>query len=103
MRIAKLGIIVALGLWALGSTGCSLSIDKTFAMKQGQLDLFEEECLNPSCAIPAGHMPLEGGVVMRIVLDTTLLDYLDGTVDGDLQILDLLFGVSNVKFFGFIN
>src|SRR5215813_9307973 len=103
MRIAKLGI-VALGLLALGSTGCSIAIDKTFAMKDGSgLDLFASWCHNPSCDVPVGHMPLEGGAVMRILLNTTLLDYLDGTVDGDIQMLDVLFAVSDIKFYGFLS
>src|SRR5262249_47741132 len=103
MRIAKLGIL-ALGLLALGSTGCNLAIEETFAMKDGSgLNLFASGCMNVSCDVPVGRMPLEGGTVMRILLSTTLLDYLDGTVDGDIEMGDLLFAVSNIKLYGFIS
>jgi hypothetical protein len=48
--------------------------------------------------LPQGRMEFQGGTVMRINVSTSLLDYLDGTVDGDVEILDLLFGVEGFKF-----
>ena len=91
-------LTAALGLLAAGSFGCSLTIDKTFAMQPGSsLDL-SLTTADHSFEVPQGPMVLEGAAVMRIALSTTILDYLDGTVDGDIELLDVLFGVPNIRF-----
>jgi hypothetical protein len=40
---------------------------------------------------------------MTIAMSTTLLDYLDGTVDGDIVLDDVLFAVPGIKMFGYID
>ena len=94
-------LAVLLGSLAMGSLGCSLSIDQIFAMQEGSgLDVCVSGRLyGASCR--KGASPFDGGTVMRIHVSTTLLDYLDGTVDGDVELLDLLFAIPGFQFFIF--
>jgi hypothetical protein len=91
----------ALVLFALGSVGCSLSIEKTFAMQPGSgLDLFFVSYDDPPIELPNGRLTLDGGTVMTIDVSTSLLDYLDGTMDGQVTVNDLLFDATGLSFFG---
>jgi hypothetical protein len=103
MRTAKLGTVLV-GLLAFGTVGCSLDIQKTFAMKDGGnvLDV-AISCADKTCDVPIGQMSLEGAAVMNIAVSTTLLDYLDGTVDGDIEVVDVLFAVPGILFFGLVD
>src|SRR5262245_58814771 len=95
MRALRVGLLACI---ALGATACSLSIDQTFAMKEGS-SVAINWYFAPGGEIPLDRLVFEGGAVMRINVSTTLLDYLDGTVDGDVEMVDLLFGIPNFKFF----
>jgi hypothetical protein len=90
--------LALLGLLASGAIGCNLQIDQIFAMQEGsQLDSFlvSDDGLSE---FPQGVIQFEGGAVMRIIVSSDLLDYLDGVVDGDVQLLDLLFAIPNLRF-----
>jgi hypothetical protein len=101
MQRAKLALTAWLGAIALGTVGCNVQIEQIFAMQPGSGVDVSQVKLDQS-ELFLDHMTFEGGVVMRIDVSTDLLDYLDGTVDGDVTILDLLFGIPNFKFF-FVN
>ena len=89
-------LAVVLGSIAMGSLGCSLSIDQIFQMKEGSgVDVFLVGSYGEQ---PMDRLVFDGGTVMRINVSTTLLDYLDGTVDGDVEISDLLFSVPDFRF-----
>jgi hypothetical protein len=91
-------LTAALAWMALAATGCSLSIDQTFAMQPGSgVDVFVRGDPGRGEAF-IDRLEFEGGTVMRIDVSTSLLDYLDGTVDGDVQIVDLLFAVPDFQF-----
>ena len=91
--------IALLGLLASGAIGCNLSIDQIFAMKDGSsLNTFLVST-DGTLEIPQGAMTFEGGAVMRITVSNNLLDYLDGTVDGDVALPDLLFAIPGLQFF----
>ena len=88
-------------LVAAASIGCNVSIDQTFAMEPGSgadLALVDHTPDGQEVVLPQGRLQFEGGAVMRIHISTDLLDYLDGTVDGDVEVLDLLFGVPGFNF-----
>ena len=89
---------IVLGLFATGAFGCNLQIDQTFAMQPGSGADVALVAQDGSFEVPQGRLEFEGGAVMRIHVSTDLLDYLDGTVDGDVEILDLLFGVPGFNF-----
>ena len=94
-------LIVALVLLAMGSTGCNLAIEKIFEMKEGSgvdVALITYGRGGQQIELPQGRLVFEGGTVMQITVSTSLLDYLDGTVNGDVAILDLLFGVPGFRF-----
>jgi hypothetical protein len=100
MRIPKtLWIVVTVAL-AGGSVGCSLSIEQILAMQEGSgIDL---AMVAVNGEIPQGRLVFEGGTVMQIDVSTSLLDYLDGTVDGDVAVLDLFFAAPSIRFLGAI-
>jgi hypothetical protein len=87
-----------LGCFAMGSVGCSLTIDEIFAMQPGSGVDVSIIAYGSGQEVPQGRLAFEGGTVMRIDVSTSLLDYLDGTVDGEVQILDLLFAVPSFTF-----
>lgn len=96
MRSSKLVLTAVLACVAMGSVACSLQIDQIFAMQEGSgVDVFLPD---GNVDLFQGRLAFEGGTVMRIHISTTLFDYLDGTVDGDVEILDLLFGVPGFRF-----
>jgi len=101
MRIQKSVLSGLTLLLAGGSVGCSLSIDQILEMQEGSaVELF----MIPTSGddIPQGTLEFEGGTVMRIDVSTSLLDYLDGTVDGDVEVLDIFFAIPSIKFLGAI-
>jgi len=99
VKRSNLVLAAVLGWMTLGATACSLQIDQTFAMQEGSgVDVF---LVGDYGELPLDRLVFEGGTVMRIIVSTTLLDYLDGTVDGDVEILDLLFAIPNFKFLVF--
>ena len=85
---------------AMGSVGCSLTIDQIFEMQPGSGADVSIIAFGSGQEFPQGRLSFEGGTVMRIDVSTSLLDYLDGTVDGDVAILDLLFAVGKFTFLG---
>lgn len=96
MSIRKLVLTALLAGIGLGSVACSLSIDQTFEMQPGSgVDVYQVGRFGEAFV---DRLVFDGGAVMRIDVSTTLLDYLDGTVDGDVQIVDLLFAVPDFKF-----
>src|SRR5262245_24209397 len=98
MRMNAL-LIGLLGSIAFGTVGCSLNIDHIFAMKDGSgADV--ALVANNGNERSMGHMSMLGGTVMRITTSASLLDYLDGVVDGDVSILDLLFSIPDMSFLG---
>jgi hypothetical protein len=102
MRHTRLLLSTLLVLFASGSVGCALSIEKTFAMQPGSgIDMYFTTYDDPPQDIFEGHLGLDGGTVMTIDLSTSLLDYLDGTVDGQVTINELLFDTTPLIFFGF--
>jgi hypothetical protein len=96
----KAALTALLGSLVLGTTGCSLQIDQIFEMKEGSaVDVYwVMQGSDQQVETLLDQITFEGGVVMRINTSTTLVDYLDGTVDGDVEILDLLFGIPNLQF-----
>jgi len=97
MLSSKRVLAVVLGSIAMGSLGCSLSIDQIFQMKEGSgVDVFRLGTYGGEQQLD--RLVFDGGTVMRINVSTTLLDYLDGTVDGDVEIVDLLFSIPNFHF-----
>jgi hypothetical protein len=104
MRHTRLLLSTLLVLFASGSVGCALSIEKTFAMQPGSgFDIAFITYDDPPQEIPNGRLTLDGGTVMQIDLSVSLLDYLDGTMDGDVTINDLLFTATGLSFFGAID
>jgi len=104
MRHYRLLLCSALVLFALGSVGCSISIEKTFAMEDGSaLNLYFVTYDDPPLELPNGALTLAGGTVMTIDLSTSILDYIDGTVDGHITVDDLLFTATGLSFFGAID
>ena len=102
MRHIRLLLSSALVLFAFGSVGCSLAIEKTFAMQPGSgFDMFFVTYDEPPLEYPNGRLTLDGGTVMTIDVSVDLLDYLDGTMDGDVTVGDLLFTATGLSFFGF--
>jgi len=97
MRRSRL-LAAVLCCFAMGSVGCSLTIDQIFAMQPGSGVDVAIIAFGSGQEVPQGRLAFEGGTVMRIDVSTSLLDYLDGTVDGDVQILDLLFAVPQFTF-----
>jgi hypothetical protein len=98
MSISRAVRTILLVLVAASAVACQLQIDQTFAMAPGSgFDTFlvSEDGQHE---FPQGRMELEGGAVMRIIIGSSFLDYLDGSVDGDVQLLDLLFGIPNLRF-----
>jgi hypothetical protein len=101
MQRAKAALTVWLGAIALGTVGCNVSIEQIFEMQPGSgVDVSQIKLDHTEMFMD--HMTFEGGTVMQIDVSTDLLDYLDGTVDGDVTIKDLLFAIPNFKFF-FVN
>jgi hypothetical protein len=101
MHRAKAALTGWLAAIALGTVGCSVQIEQIFEMQPGSgVDVSQVKFDQTELFLD--HMTFEGGTVMRIDVSTDLLDYLDGTVDGDVTIVDLLFGIPNFKFF-FVN
>jgi hypothetical protein len=98
MQRTKAALTALLASIALGTVGCSLQIDQIFEMKDGSGVDVKLVSVDGTVEVPMGRLAFQGGTVMRINTSATLLDYLDGTVDGDVQILDLLFAVPNMKF-----
>jgi hypothetical protein len=89
-------------LFASASVGCSLSIEKTFAVQEGSgFDMFFVTYDEPPLEYPNGRLTLDGGTVMTIDVSVDLLDYLDGTMDGEVTIGDLMFTATGLSFFGF--
>jgi hypothetical protein len=85
-------------LFAAGAVGCNLQVDQIFQMKDGSgVDTFLVS-KDGTFEIPQGRLEFQGGTVMRIHISTSLLDYLDGTVDGTVELLDLLFAIPNLHF-----
>ena len=101
MQRTRAAITALLGAVALGTVGCNVSIEQIFEMQPGSGVNVSQIKLDGS-ELFMDHMTFEGGTVMRIDVSTDLFDYLDGTVDGDVTIVDLLFGIPNFKFF-FVN
>jgi hypothetical protein len=102
MRPIRLLLTSAVVLFAFGSVGCTLQIEKTFAMQPGSgIDMYFTTYDEPPVDIFEGRIELNGGTVMTIDLSTSLLDYLDGTVNGQVTVDDVLFSTSNLIFFGF--
>lgn len=98
MPRSKRLLAALLGCFAMGSVGCSLTIDQIFAMQPGSgVDVYII-AFGSGQEVKQGRLSFEGGTVMRIDVSTSLVDYLDGTVDGDVQILDLLFAVPQFTF-----
>lgn len=91
--------IAVLGLLASGAMGCNLQIDQIFAMQDGSALQTFLVSNDGTLEIPQGTIAFEGGAVMRIKVSTDLLDYLDGTVDGDVELPDLLFAIPGLQFF----
>lgn len=91
--------IAVLGLFASGAIGCNLQIDQIFAMQEGSSLQTFLVSNDGTLEVPQGTMEFEGGAVMRIIVSSDLLDYLDGTVDGDVQLLDTLFAIPGLQFF----
>jgi len=78
--------------------GCSLSIDQILEMQEGSgvdLAIVAPDGVNEH---RVGGFQFQGGTVMRINVSTTLADYLDGTADGDVEVLDLLFAIPSSVF-----
>jgi hypothetical protein len=98
MQMMKAILTALLGSLALGSVGCSLQIDQIFEMQEGSGVDVALVSLDGQYELPMGRLAFQGGTVMRITTSATLLDYIDGTVDGDVEIVDLLFAVPNMKF-----
>jgi len=104
MRHTRLLLTSAAMLFAFGSIGCSLSIEKTFAMQEGSgFDLYFVSYDVPPIEIPNGRLSLDGGTVMTIDMSVSLLDYLDGTMNGDVNVDELLFTATGLSFFGAID
>jgi hypothetical protein len=93
--------IALLVLLASGAIGCNLSIDQIFAMKDGSSLQTFLVSNDGTLEIPQGVMTFEGGAVMHITISSNLLDYLDGTVNGDVALPDLLFAIPGMRFFLF--
>jgi hypothetical protein len=91
-------LTVVLGLFAAGAFGCNLQIDQIFEMEPGSGADTALVSQDGQFEVPQGRLNFEGGVVMRIAITTDIVDYLDGTVDGDVTILDVLFGVPGFNF-----
>jgi len=92
---------LALVALAASTVGCSLSIDQI-------LEIDEGSALNMALAGTANNprpdgvpniLELSGGAVMRLDVSLSLLDYLDGVADGDIEVLDLLLAVPEVLLF----
>ena len=102
MRHTRLLLTSLLVLFASASVGCALSIEKTFAVQPGSgFDMFFVTYDDPPQEYPNGRLTLDGGTVMTIDVSVDLLDYLDGTMDGDVTIGDLMFTATGLSFFGF--
>jgi hypothetical protein len=102
MQCAKKRWVLALSLFAAGGVGCNVSIDQTLAMQEGSgVDVSMVD--SGGYEYPMDRLAFEGGTVMRINASASLLDYLDGTVDGDVEVLELLFAVPNFRFMNSIN
>ena len=97
MRRSRL-LAAVLCCFAMGSVGCSLTIDQIFEMQPGSGADVYLIAFGSGQEVKQGRLNFEGGTVMRIDVSTSPLDYLDGTVDGDVQILDLLFAVPSFVF-----
>lgn len=98
MALYRSALVLSLSALWLPLSACQLQIDKIFEMQPGSdLSLVY---VQPSGPIPQGVLRLQGGTVMRIDVSTSLLDYLDGTVDGDVEFLELLFASNGFAFFG---
>lgn len=90
-------------LWlVVPAVGCSLSVDQILEIRDGShLDLaFAGIPSNPLPDAEADVLPLTGGTVMRLDVSLSLLDYLDGVADGDIEVLDLLIAVPAFHLFG---
>jgi hypothetical protein len=98
MQRSRALLTTALGLFAAGAFGCNLQIEQMFAMQPGSGADVALVSPDGTTEIPQGRLNFEGGVVMQIAISTDLIDYLDGTVDGDVTIVDLLFGVPGFNF-----
>ena len=98
MSISRAVRTALLVLVASSAFGCYLQIDQTFAMQPGSgLDSFLVS-IDGTVEVPQGRMEFQGGAVMRIIIGSSIIEYLDGTVDGDVQLLDLLFAIPNLHF-----
>lgn len=89
--------LLATCLLALASAGCNTEIEKIFALEEGsqmQVSILVSE--NPFRTVPFDPFGLEGGTVMQLAVATTPLDYIDLTVDGDVNLSELLFAMDGV-------
>lgn len=101
MSVYRSARSLALMLFVLPLSACTVQIDKTFEMQPGS-DLQLDEIRRLGVA-PQGTLHLQGGTIMRINVSTSLLDYLDGTVNGDVEFLELLFASTGFRFFKIID
>jgi hypothetical protein len=102
MRHTRLLLTSLLVLFASASVGCSLQIEKTFAMQPGSgIDMYFTTYDDPPVDTYQGSIGLDGGTVMTIDVSTSLLDYLDGTMDGQVTVSEVLFNTTDLIFFGF--
>jgi hypothetical protein len=98
MRFSKFLFVVSVLLLSVGSVGCSLSVDQILEMQDGSGVDLAIVSADGTTELPQGRLEFEGGTAMRIDVSTSLLDYLDGTMDGDVEVLDLLFAVPGFQF-----
>jgi hypothetical protein len=98
MHFSKSHFLVLLTLFAGGSVGCSLSVDQILEMQEGSAVDLAIVSADGTSELPQGRLVFEGGTAMRINVSTSILDYLDGTMDGEVEVLDLLFAVPGFQF-----
>ncbi len=99
MQLKRTLLSGVLALFAMSTVGCNLAIQKTFAMQDGSaLNLFFQTLDDPPIDVESGKLTLGGGVVMTINVSMDLFDYLDGTMDGDITVDDVLFTGTGLNF-----
>lgn len=96
MRTRTLSTLMLALLVSL-TTGCVLQIEKTFEMTDSVLETTLVSKLDPTIQVPGRPITLSGGTIFTIDVSTSIFDYLDATVDGDVTVDEVLFIAENVS------
>ena len=90
----RLVLTLAVSALALNAVACHLQIEQLLAVQDGsQMEI-------GILSLPPAIQPLEGGSVMNIDIRIGLLDLLLGSIDGDIEVGELLIAAPGFNFLG---